>query len=385
MNNLLKRQLPDSFTEEDEESLNAKRRAFYSSYNYTNIITIKTRSEDKLTSLSAEIGKLKESCHDPITFFYEYFSGLRNQVDLRRECLKLNIDDYSDQLIENINKCHSECVASSKNIKQLEEELIKSENELNQFISEISSFAFDSDDNDDASNKIRDLNIKAEQMHTKLRQQLKEYQHIVFNGKEFKFEFKELKIEDLFGPFTSYKVIFAESAILQDREHQELIELCEFNQDAKFKLVYKTYNRFPGGDIKDFHKICDNLQNTLIIVKSNKAVFGGFTSLDWSGENVSKQDANAFIFSLRNKYNRPLKLSCSPGAVAIRCRPDCGPIFGLHDLMINDLKQYEKNCSSFLNNNYKNEYFELNKKNPHTFLSGFYKFCVHEMEVYQKC
>jgi uncharacterized coiled-coil DUF342 family protein len=205
MNNLLKRQLPDSFTEEDEELLNAKRKAFYSNYTYQNLHSIKIRSEEKLTSLSNEISKLKESCQDPITFFYEYFSGLRNQVDLRRESLKLNIDNYSDQLIEIIDKCHAECVATSKNIKQIEEELIKSEKILNQFVNEINSFAFDNHDND-ASIKIRDFSQKAEQIHTKVKQQLKEYQHIVFNGKEFKFEFKELKIEDLFGPFTYYKV-----------------------------------------------------------------------------------------------------------------------------------------------------------------------------------
>jgi hypothetical protein len=50
----------------------------------------------------------------------------------------------------------------------------------------------------------------------------------------------------------------------------------------------------------------------VIIKSSNGNVFGGYTEQSWSNtgpvsEFIDKSDPNAFIFSLINKENRPLK------------------------------------------------------------------------------
>jgi hypothetical protein len=73
--------------------------------------------------------------------------------------------------------------------------------------------------------------------------------------------------------------------------------------------------------------------NTLTILKAkhSKYVFGGggFTTVKWDKSNRYKSDPNAFIFSLTNKDNNPLKMKVIPDFqhYAIRCEPANGPTF----------------------------------------------------------
>ncbi len=47
-------------------------------------------------------------------------------------------------------------------------------------------------------------------------------------------------------------------------------------------------------------------------VKSiNGNIFGGYTEQSWCGNGSNKADPNAFIFSLINKHNRPLKMKAT--------------------------------------------------------------------------
>ena len=79
----------------------------------------------------------------------------------------------------------------------------------------------------------------------------------------------------------------------------------------KIKLLYKASR--DGDSAQNFHQYCDNITNTLTIVKTTKnKKFGGFTNQTWSGKNGYKSDKNAFIFSLDNKeiyYNSDITKS----------------------------------------------------------------------------
>ena len=59
--------------------------------------------------------------------------------------------------------------------------------------------------------------------------------------------------------------------------------------------------------MSDFHKKCDNISNTLMLIKTNKNfVFGGFTQTGWKNDRGSDiYDDKAFCFSLNLKkiYN----------------------------------------------------------------------------------
>ncbi len=90
-----------------------------------------------------------------------------------------------------------------------------------------------------------------------------------------------------------------------------MIELCEFSSNDIWSLLYRgTRDGFDSGD---FHSRCDNHSNTLTILKAkeSKFIFGGFTTVSWEScpaLGKYKSDPNAFIFSLTNNDNKPLKM-----------------------------------------------------------------------------
>jgi hypothetical protein len=70
--------------------------------------------------------------------------------------------------------------------------------------------------------------------------------------------------------------------------------------------------KFLAGSL---HSRCDGHSNTLTILKAKEIsfIFGGFTTAIWeiTSEWIYKSDPNAFIFSLTNKDNSPLKMSAN--------------------------------------------------------------------------
>ena len=93
-----------------------------------------------------------------------------------------------------------------------------------------------------------------------------------------------------------------------------MIKLCEFSPNDKWSLLYRGTRDDFGG--KAFHSKCDGKSNTLTILKAkqSKFIFGGFTAVNWESSNnlKYKSDQNAFIFSLTNKDNTPLKMKIDP-------------------------------------------------------------------------
>ena len=62
---------------------------------------------------------------------------------------------------------------------------------------------------------------------------------------------------------------------------QQLFDLCEFSYNIhNWSLIYRSNaNYYPAAE---FHSKCDNLKNTLIIIKSGNFIFGGYTEQSWS-------------------------------------------------------------------------------------------------------
>jgi hypothetical protein len=87
-----------------------------------------------------------------------------------------------------------------------------------------------------------------------------------------------------------------------------------------------------GFAANDFHSKCDGHANTLTILKASESsfIFGGFTTIAWNSSIQRKSDPNAFLFSLINKDNKPLKIRIDPNKHidAIVGNPSYGPIFG---------------------------------------------------------
>ena len=90
-------------------------------------------------------------------------------------------------------------------------------------------------------------------------------------------------------------------------------------------MLYRA--TMDGGDTINFHKKCDNVPNTLILVKTEYRRFGGFTPIPWStiGDYKYDPEMKTFVFSLDNKKIYYLK---DKGSQAVCHRKECGPCFG---------------------------------------------------------
>jgi len=198
-------------------------------------------------------------------------------------------------------------------------------------------------------------------------------------------------------------VPFQHSSILNLTERTNLLKLTELSIE-KWKLIYRA--SLHGFKASDFHEKCDGASKTLTIIRSsNSNIFGGYTEAQWDSSGQIKSDPVAFIFSLENKENNPLKISITNQKRAIYCNPKFGPTFGYeeiitrnqehnhyeiddfqveresysfsYDLNISDQSNLKSDSFSSLNSSYS---FDLNKH----ILAGSDYFQVDEIEVYRK-
>jgi BTB/POZ domain-containing protein KCTD9 len=144
-----------------------------------------------------------------------------------------------------------------------------------------------------------------------------------------------------------------------------------------------------GFGAQDFHSKCDNKSPTLSICKTHDSsyIFGGFTTVSWESPTVAKLDPNAFLFSLTNKDNKPVKMKVDPNKrqYAIRCHSGYGPIFGFGgDIHIDNNANTTMDSFSNLGWTYKHPQYRFGTNEAKTFLAGSCQFQLDEIEVYEK-
>ena len=126
---------------------------------------------------------------------------------------------------------------------------------------------------------------------------------------------------------------------------------------------------------------------TIFKANESKFIFGGFTTVDWEAPTDSKwkSDANAFLFSLTNKDNQPVKMKIRPNyhEYAIYCSGWFGPIFGF-DIAIDSNANTNTLSRSNLGSVYNHPQYALETNEAKSFLTGSYQFQLSEIEVYQK-
>ncbi len=167
-----------------------------------------------------------------------------------------------------------------------------------------------------------------------------------------------------------------------------MIRLCEFSPNDKWTVLYRATR--DGFDSGDFHSRCDGRANTLTIVKAKESqfIFGGFTSVSWESSTNGKwkSDRHAFIFSLTNKDNKPLKMKIDSNEhkYAIRCNSNFGPTFGNgYEIYIANNANTTTNSYSYLGYSYNWPQYAYGTNEARTFLSGSCQFQLDDIEVYQ--
>lgn len=99
-----------------------------------------------------------------------------------------------------------------------------------------------------------------------------------------------------------------------------------FNQAYVLESIYKASN--SDKTPQAFHKACDGIAHTLVLVKSGEYTFGGYTDAIWSSDRigVQKESKLSFLFSVNNRKKFFIKQDQFKNG--IYCRQNCGPVFG---------------------------------------------------------
>jgi hypothetical protein len=165
---------------------------------------------------------------------------------------------------------------------------------------------------------------------------------------------------------------------------KELLKLCEFPVEQRWKLAYR--GTVSGFSSKDFHSKSRGILKNLILVKSSCGnIFGGYTDLEWKPEPLGYDcDENAFIFSLVNKSNMPVKIRCRDAKGAVYRRDNYIAEFG-NDLVLKPDEQGRVVGESNLNERYFHpDLCDIGGEGLESFLGGEAQFLVIELEMYFK-
>jgi len=141
-------------------------------------------------------------------------------------------------------------------------------------------------------------------------------------------EVKEIK--KMLNPnFNINRIKIGNKSVIMKENEFDLIHLAiKSRLNKEVKELKKLYQATIDGDgAINFHSRCDNIPNTLVLIKSaGNRRFGGFTSVQWTSSTSGeyKDDPNAFLFSL----DKQKIYSYKKNGKAIYCYKDHGPRFG---------------------------------------------------------
>ena len=186
---------------------------------------------------------------------------------------------------------------------------------------------------------------------------------------------KQLLLKKKNDNFETYKNLFnsiKNSSILKEGEELMIKNWINSNRKISFELIYKGTR--DGDDVKDFHKLCDEISPTLTLAQTkNGNRFGGYTSvaLTKNSSDNNIYDPNAFVFSIDKKY----KYNTNNPSYAVRSYASRGPCFG------GSCPFYIGNKFLTKNTSYSNPSNDYNC--PPYVLTGAEYFTLDELEVYK--
>jgi hypothetical protein len=320
---------------------------------------------------------------------FDHFQEIRFKIDQQREEVKKRIDDIALAMIDETNKYQE------KYLKELKESFSSYDDSQSLQI-KLNELEETFRNPNLLIESIRDMQQKQEESLNKIQLKLNEMNQVKDNliaTNYFKPNLPSLNQEgdtSLFGSIRldGYSKInpFKSEIVKGEQQYLELIDLCEFSPNDKWSLLYRGTR--DGFEPSDFHSKCDGYTNTLTIVKTKHSsyIFGGFTSVSWVSSVAWKSDPNAFIFSLTNKENKPLKMNIDPNEHhgAIYCNSKFGPTFGVGDICLANNANTKMNSYSQLGHSYSHPQYACGTIEAQSFLAGSFNFKLDEIEVFQK-
>ena len=304
-----------------------------------------------------------QSINSPISTNYSNSpTSLKNENVLSNNNENDQLSNQNDIQIFNSSEQNKNLYAKINIIenenKNLREKIEQMNNKINEFNSKNQYYY--SSNNNILSNMSQNIeNLKA--INEKL----------IYENNLFKKQINQINNEKII--YDDSNVGHVEGTILKNNEEIEFLskKIGENSDKVIFNLIYKATENSDKAQV--FHERCDQAKNTLVLIEtSENRRFGGFTTCDWSGNQIEKNDENAFVFSL----DKMKIYDIVPGQPAIACYPNYGPIFLNCQIKIND-DAFSNGGSTFCKGqNYQTEEdFELN--------GGNQDFQIKEIEVYE--
>lgn len=338
------------------------------------------KCQKAIVDLQDSADKLLTIQNDPSNYIYEYFEELKRQTDIRREDLKLQIDTYSDEIIRNIDDAQEACNKMSKEENEITNLIDTLNGNMNDLLKRFDSFEFNDEKYDTILGEAVGLKPQMENC-------AENYKNNLIGNKVYSFKFDSgIVPKDFFGSILAHPVLmdsFGDSKIVCIKQANDLIKLCEFTDGQTWKLAYRATE--DGFASKKFHAKSNGIRSNLIIIKSgNGNIFGGYTDLDWKPEPLGyAKDPNAFLFSLVNQNNVPMKFKCVDAKSAIYRRSGFLVEFG-NDLVISSNSNECNRCVSHLNERYQHPDMTIDSTLTRKFLAGSENFLTTEIELYYK-
>lgn len=145
-----------------------------------------------LNKFKEKINELKMLERDPENYIYEYFSNLRNEIDIDRERFKALIDIHYLNLIDEVNNFEEECRKKNKDYKneKIIEEIAYYEDGFKEFKKDLSVLF------KNGVKKCDEVKAESEDKIIRLNQTLRVIQNTLLSNQLYLFESSETSRED---------------------------------------------------------------------------------------------------------------------------------------------------------------------------------------------
>ena len=280
--------------------------------------------------------------------FYDYLKSLsnNNKLNIKKTQDKITLIFYVEVLLKQ-EIIEIDLYSTKKDINLSVEEIYQELLNMKNKIKEIDNLNIDNNnlknDNNNLTIKINDIINEMNIIKNENKTLNNEINTLKLNNNKINNEISNLKIENneiklkieeqnkelnilkqKLYPFMN------KSVIMRDDEKDIIIKEIENKINKRIKEIKKLYQAtIDGGEPINFHSKCDNIPNTLVLIKSEgNRRFGGFTPIPWKSEEkeifLKDQDNKTFVFSLDNKKIYYLKDNYD----AVCHYKERGPIFG---------------------------------------------------------
>ena len=268
------------------------------------------KSIDELKKLFDKIDKNKELLK---TNIHKIFTKIRNILNDREDKLLLEVDNKFNELFTNEN------LKNKKLPNEINESLEKGKLIQNQWNNNKLNLSINICLN--IENTIKYIN--------KINETLKKSSSL---NREIKFLPEENGVNELLEKIENFGYLSKVNKdtlgkLLNENDLSLLLNWIKSDNnkinDICFELCYDA--KTNGDDLKTFHKFCDKIYPSVIVVKTeSNYIFGGYTKESWENISTYANDPTAFLFSINNQKRIKVK-NCERAIVRTH---NYGPIFG---------------------------------------------------------